>query len=156
MHTLIRLHQRTADALAGLTPVVDLALRLAIAEVFFKSGLTKIQSWDTTLTLFEYEYAVPLLPPELAAWLGTAAELTLPMLLALGLLGRLSALGLFLFNILAVVSYPDVSDYGRQFHILWGLILAVIVTRGPGRISLDHLLCRWLGGRTPRTAQQGG
>lgn len=145
MQTLIRIHQRAADALASLVPFVDLALRLAVAEVFFKSGLTKIQSWETTLTLFEYEYAVPLLPPEWAAYLGTAAELSLPVLLALGLAGRFPALGLFLFNIVAVISYPDLSDTGLQFHILWGLLLAVTVTRGPGCLSLDHLLCRWLG-----------
>lgn len=142
MRTLIRLHERFAATLGGLAPVADLALRVAVAEVFFRSGLTKIQSWETTLTLFEYEYAVPLLPPELAAWLGTAAELSLPVLLALGLLGRLSALGLFLFNIMAVISYPDLSDSGLQFHILWGLMLAVILTRGPGNLSLDTLLAR--------------
>lgn len=149
MTPLIRPYQRLAELLGGLAPLVDLALRLAVAEVFFKSGLTKIQSWETTLTLFEYEYAVPLLPPALAAYLGTAAELALPVLLALGLAGRLSALGLFLFNIVAVLSYPDLSDSGRQFHILWGLLLAVCVARGPGSLSLDHLIGRWLA-RQPR------
>lgn len=149
MNLLIRPYQRLADRLTGLAPLVDLALRLAVAEVFIKSGLTKIQSWETTLTLFEYEYAVPLLPPALAAYLGTAAELTLPVLLALGLAGRLSALGLFLFNIVAVLSYPDLSDSGRQFHILWGLLLAASVARGPGPLSLDHLIGRWLA-RQPR------
>lgn len=149
MNLPIRPYQRLAELLGSLAPLVDLTLRLAVAEVFFRSGLTKIQSWETTLTLFEYEYAVPLLPPTLAAYLGTAAELTLPVLLALGLAGRLSALGLFLFNIVAVVSYPDLSDSGRQFHILWGLLLAVSVARGPGCLSLDHLIGRWLA-RQPR------
>jgi len=138
----MRLYERFAAALTGLAPVADLALRVAVAEAFFRSGLTKIQSWETTLALFEYEYAVPLLPPVAAAWLGASAELFLPVLLALGLLGRLSALGLFLFNIVAVISYPDLSESGLQFHLLWGLMLAMILTRGPGSLSLDHLLAR--------------
>ena len=91
--------------LAFLTPLLDFGIRLFVASVFFKAGLTKIASWSTTLTLFEYEYAVPLLPPELAAWLATAAELTLPVLLVLGLGTRLSALALFVFNAVAVISW---------------------------------------------------
>lgn len=82
--------------------------------------------------LFEYEYAVPLLSPTAAAYLGTAAELVLPVLLVLGLGGRFAALALFLFNIVAVISYPDLSDSGRQFHILWGILLAITMTHGPG------------------------
>ena len=88
-----------------MTPLLfDLALRLWVAWAFFKSGLTKIQSWDTTLMLFEYEYDVPLLSPQLAAWSGTIAELTLPVLVALGIASRASALALFLFNAVAVYS----------------------------------------------------
>jgi putative oxidoreductase len=94
------------------------------------------------LTLFEYEYAVPLLPPELAAYLGTAAELSLPVLLVLGLGGRFTALALFLFNIVAVISYPDLSDIGRQDHIYWGMLLGVLTVHGLGKLSLDHVLCR--------------
>jgi putative oxidoreductase len=155
MRALARLHAPAAGALAGLSPVVDLAVRLAVTEVFFTSGLTKIQSWETTLTLFEYEYAVPLLPPAAAAYLGTTAELSLPVLLALGLVGRLAALGLFLFNIVAVVSYPGLSDAGLQFHILWGLLLAVTLTRGPGCLSLDHLLARWSAAHAQRVGRRG-
>lgn len=155
MRALARLYERAAGALAGLSPVVDLAVRLAVAEVFFTSGLTKIQSWETTLTLFEYEYAAPLLTPAAAAYLGTTAELSLPVLLALGLVGRLAALGLFLFNIVAVVSYPGLSDAGLQFHILWGLLLAVTLTRGPGCLSLDHLLARWSAAHAQRVGRRG-
>lgn len=120
MQALIQPYERLAKVLAGLAPVVDLALRLAVA-----------------------------------AYLGTAVELSLPVLLALGLLGRLSALGLFLFNIVAVISYPDLSDGGLQFHILWGLMLAVIVTRGPGCLALDPMLGRLLGRRLPDPTGQG-
>jgi putative oxidoreductase len=156
MNLPTRLYARLSAALDGLAPVADLALRLAVAEVFLKSGLNKIQSWESTLALFEYEYAVPLLPPVLAAYLGTAAELALPGLLALGFLGRIPALGLFLFNIVAVVSYPDLSDSGLQFHILWGLLLAVTLTRGPGAFALDRLLGRWFETRRPPAARRAG
>ncbi|HEU0204348.1 MAG TPA: DoxX family protein, partial [Burkholderiaceae bacterium] len=83
--TLVDLGQRARAHLNFLAPVIDLTVRLWVAAVFFKSGLTKIQSWDTTLLLFENEYQVPFLSPETAALLGTGAELVLPVLLALGL-----------------------------------------------------------------------
>jgi putative oxidoreductase len=110
--------------------------------VFFKSGLTKIASWSTTLALFENEYAVPLLPPELAAYLGTGVELGLPVLLVLGLGTRLSAAVMFVFNIIAVISYPDLSEVGLKDHQYWGLLLLLTLFHGPGRLSLDHLIRR--------------
>ena len=130
-----------------LSPIFDLGVRLWVAYVFFKSGLTKIQSWDTTKMLFEYEYEVPLLPPEMAAYLGTAAELGLPVLLALGLVSRFTALALFLFNIVAVVSYSSflLGEHGAaglQQHILWGLMMLVTLFHGPGKLSIDYLLCK--------------
>lgn len=88
-----------------LAPVADLAARLYVGKVFFTSGLTKTGNWDTTLFLFREEYNVPLLPPDLAAVVGTGAELVLPILLVVGLFTRVSALGLFLLNIVAIVSY---------------------------------------------------
>ena len=124
------------------TPVLDLAIRVYVAKVFFTSGLTKIVSWDSTLSLFENEYAVPLLPPELAAYLGTAAELLLPPLLAAGLGSRAVALAAFVFNLVAATSYPDISEAGIKDHILWGALLAVTFFHGPGRISLDNLIAR--------------
>lgn len=123
-----------------LTPIFDLAIRLYVASVFFKSGLTKIADWRSTVTLFQYEYQVPLLPPELAALLGTAGELGLPLLLALGLASRFGAAGLSVMNVVAVISYADLSDLGRQDHLLWGALLLVTLLHGPGRWSLDHWL----------------
>lgn len=123
-------------------PLVDLGLRLYVAWIFFKSGLVKIQSWDSTLALFEYEYAVPLLPFEWAAYLGSAAELTLPVLLALGLLGQFGALALFLLNVMAVVSYPDLSEVGLQQHLYWGMLLAFFAAHGTGKLSVDTWLFR--------------
>ena len=124
-----------------ITPVLDLGIRLWVANVFLKSGLTKIQSWDTTLALFEHEYHVPLLSPQLAALLGTATELTFPMLLALGLAGRFSAFVLFAFNIVAVISYPDLNEIGLKDHVYWGIFLLVTLLHGSGKLSLDPLLC---------------
>jgi putative oxidoreductase len=125
-----------------LAPVLDLAIRLWVAAAFFQSGLAKIQSWDTTLALFENEYSVPLLPPTLAAYLGTATELLVPVLLVVGLGGRFAAAVLFVFNIVAVVSYGDLSEAGLMQHQIWGLLLLVTVLHGPGKLSIDHLIRR--------------
>lgn len=134
------LYPAVTRPLEFVAPLVDLGLRLYVAWILFKSGLVKIQSWDSTLALFEYEYAVPLLPPDIAAYLGTATELSLPALLALGLFGHLGALALFLFNVVAVVSYPDLSEVGLQSHLHWGMLLAFFAVHGPGRLSLDAWL----------------
>ena len=111
-----------------LAPALDLGLRLFLANVFFKSGLTKIKSWDSTLYLFSDVYQVPLLSPELAAWLATSAELGLSVLLVLGLLGRLAAAGLFILNLVAVLSYySELSEAGINQHLYWGILLAVLL-----------------------------
>jgi putative oxidoreductase len=125
-----------------IAPVLDLGIRLFVGAAFFQSGLTKITSWSATLALFENEYSVPLLPPEVAAYLGTGAELFLPVLLVLGLGGRLAAVALFVFNIIAVISYPDLSPAGIKDHQYWGVLLLVTLFHGPGKLSLDHLIRR--------------
>jgi putative oxidoreductase len=124
-------------------PLFDLGVRLYIADVFFRSGLLKLQSWDATLFLFENEFAVPLLPPEIAAYLGTATELTLPVFIAFGFGTRFFALALFAFNAMAVISYPGLSPAGLKDHILWGTLMAVVLFHGPGKLSLDDWLCKW-------------
>jgi putative oxidoreductase len=124
-----------------LAPVADLAVRLWVATVFFKSGLVKIQSWESTLALFTYEYSVPVLSPEMAAYLGTFTELVFPVFLALGLAGRFSAAVLFLFNIIAVISYPALNEAGLEQHLVWGIMLLVTLLHGPGKLSLDY----WIG-----------
>jgi putative oxidoreductase len=136
--------RRALDAAA---PVLDLGIRLYVASVFFQSGLTKIANWDSTLSLFENIYAVPVLPPSLAALLGTGVELGFPVLLALGLGSRIAAVVLFVFNIVAVVSYPDLGDVGLKDHQLWGVLLLISLLHGPGRLSLDHLLRTRFGAR---------
>lgn len=138
---LTRFYYAAAHQLIHLTPAFDLLLRLFIANVFFKSGLTKIKTWDSTLYLFSKEYHVPLLPPELAAWLATSGELGLSVLLALGLFGRFAALGLFILNAVAVLSYySGLSEAGLNQHLYWGLMLAVLVVHGSGKWSLDTVI----------------
>ena len=126
-----------------LSPALDLFIRIWVGLVFFKSGLTKIQSWDSTVALFENEYHVPVLPPEVAAIAGTGAELIFPIFLVLGLGGRFFAAALFVFNIVAVISYPDLGEVGLKDHRYWGLLLLVILLHGPGKLSLDHFIKKW-------------
>ncbi|GLQ72594.1 DoxX family protein [Vibrio penaeicida] len=125
---------------AGFIPLLLVFCRLWVAWVFFNSGLTKIASWDSTLYLFEFEYVVPLLPWEFAAYSGTAAELILPVFLALGLFTRPMAAILFVFNIIAVISYPLLWEKGFYDHQLWGLMILINVVWGAGLISVDHIL----------------
>lgn len=128
----------------NLQPLALLAARLYVANVFFRSGLTKLADWDTTLALFEDEYHVPLLPPELAAWLGTGGELVLPVLLAFGLTGRFAAAGLFVVNAMAVLSLSDIPPAAMTQHVYWGSLLLGLVLWGPGKLSLDALVLRLL------------
>lgn len=136
------LWQRAVSALEALQPAAQLAARLYVAKVFFLSGLTKIRDWETTLALFTDEYQVPLLPPELAAPLGTAGELVLPVLLVLGLGGRLAAAGLFVVNVVAVLSLAEIAEAALQQHVFWGSLLLGLVLWGPGRWSVDAFIWR--------------
>ncbi len=131
-----------------LAPLFDLGLRLMLAEVFFKSGLTKIKNWDSTLYLFSDVYQVPLLNPELAAYLGTGAELALPVLLVLGLFTRFAAAGLFILNGVAVISYySELSEAGLNQHIYWGLLLLVLLLFSKNIYALDMLIQRKINSR---------
>ncbi len=125
----------------------DLIIRLWVARVFFKAGLTKIASWSSTIALFTYEYNVPLISAEWAARIGTAVELVLPVFLVLGLGGRVPALFLFVFNIFAVISYPflltEQGASGLNDHFYWGLLLMVLMLHGSGKISLDYII-KWI------------
>ena len=117
-----------------------LAARLYVAQVFFLAGLTKLRDWSITLALFQDEYQVPFLSPELAAYLGTAGELGLSVLLVLGLGTRLAALGLSFVNLVAVLSLAEIAPAALAGHQLWGVLLAVIALCGAGRWSADALI----------------
>lgn len=119
-----------------------LLFRLWVAKVFFMSGLQKIDNWDQTLMLFEYEYNVPVLPFELAAQLATLGELVLPVILVFGIGTRLGAIALSILNIVAVVSYYATLEKVGQVtpHIFWGAMLLTTIVYGPGFFSVDHWL----------------
>lgn len=133
-----------ARAMDRLAPGFLLALRLYVAMVFFKSGLTKIMDFSSTVALFENEYRVPVISPMVAAVAGTAAEFALPAFFVIGLLSRPTALAFFVFNLVACYSYPDVSDAGIKDHMLWGLMMLVVLFLGPGRFSLDRVIAQKL------------
>jgi putative oxidoreductase len=131
----------------ALQPLLLFGFRFYVAFVFFKSGLTKVDDnykiTSSTIDLFKYDFKVPVLPPEVAAYMATYAELILPILLVLGFLSRPAALGLFILNAVAALSLAQTdfaSAAGHWQHIVWGVMLAVIFAFGPGRVSID----RWI------------
>ncbi len=144
LSSLTRGHAGLGRFLAPLHSVLLLATRLYVGWQFTKSGWLKISSWDTTLGLFRDEYHVPLLPPDLAAVMGTCGELGFPILLYLGLFTRFGALGTFFVNTMAMISYRQVlfAEGLPYDHFLWGYMLLVITVFGAGRYSLDHWLER--------------
>ena len=144
---------RLTDLLDNAQPPAALLARGFVAEAFFRSGLTKIRDWETTLALFSDEYQVPLLSPGMAAVLGTGGELVLPVLLLLGLGGRFAALGLSVINVVAVISLSEIAPAALQQHITWGVLLAGLALYGVGRWSLDRAVIEpWLRRRVPGVA----
>ena len=139
----LNLWDTLTGALDALQPLAAFLARLYLAQVFFLSGLTKLRDWGTTVALFTDEYHVPLLSPQVAAALGTAGELVLPVLLVLGLAGRFSTLGLFMVNLVAVISLSEIAPAALQQHVFWGSLLAALAIFGLGPWSFD----RWLAPR---------
>ena len=140
MKAFIVTYQKTLEKrISRLHNVFLLILRLWLGWIFISAGLTKFNYWDSTLFLFEYEYQVPLIPWQLAAYVGTAAEVILPTFVVIGLFTRPMALALFGFNIVAVISYPSIWENGFLDHQLWGLMILVVLLYGAGRWSLDQL-----------------
>lgn len=119
--------------------ILQLAMRLGIAAMFFRSGLLKLNSWQFAVLLFRDEYQLPLIDPVLAARLATALELGIPPLLVLGLATRLATLPLLgMVAVIQALVYPNAwSD-----HLMWGSILLFLLTRGPGAFSIDYLIAR--------------
>lgn len=128
------------SALDALRPLAQLAARVYVGSVFFRAGMSKLRDWDSTLALFIDEYHVPLLDPTVAAFMGTGAELALPVLLVAGLFGRVAAAGLSVLNVVAVLSLMDVADAALQGHLFWGSLLAALLLWGPGAWSLDFFV----------------
>ncbi|OUR60637.1 hypothetical protein A9Q74_12465 [Colwellia sp. 39_35_sub15_T18] len=138
--SISQFYRSIACKVSMLEPTALLVARFYVGWAFFSSGLTKLRDWDSTLFLFEEEYQVPLLPYELAAYLGTAAEIILPLLLMAGLTSRFAALGLFFVNIVAVISLEDIAAAAYAEHILWGTLLAQIVIFSGGRFAFDRVI----------------
>jgi len=111
-------------------------LRIAVATVFWNSAMTKLANWETALDLFRDEYKVPLLPPELAAYIAVSIELTMPVLLILGLATRPAA-----FVLLGMITVIEIFVYPQAWptHIQWAAMLLVLLCRGSGTWSLDAL-----------------
>ena len=121
--------------------LLQLMFRIAIAVVFWSSGLTKIASWDTTVALFRNEYMVPILPPEIAAVMSATFELSCSVLIVVGLAMRLATLPLLgMTFVIEVFVYPEFWT----MHLMWATILLFLLTKGPGAFSLDHYAGRIL------------
>jgi putative oxidoreductase len=122
----------------------DFIIRCWVANVFFTSGMSKLADWDTTLVLFKYVYSTPFMSPAIAAYIGTGVELIFPILLVLGLGGRLFLFCFFVYNIICVLSFhfllTPMGTAGLDDHIMWGLLLMMLMFHGMGRFSLDHLI----------------
>jgi putative oxidoreductase len=139
------LEQRLGRALDLLRSPVLFVLRGYVSWQFLHSGWLKLTTWDSTLYLFQEEYHVPLLSPQVAAVVGTFSELFWPALLLIGLWSRVSALGVFAVNAMAVLAYQQVllaPGYEAAFaqHVLWGVISFVLLVFGPGSWTIDRLL----------------
>ena len=141
---------RLTGALFGLVPasLVLLILRLTLARPFFASGLTRWDGWFTlsfgTKILFSEDYKlhvfgaqIPFPEPELVAAMASAAEIALPILLAVGLLTRYAALGLLCMTAVIQLTYPD---GWANFHLYWAALALAIMAFGPGSASIDRLL----------------
>jgi putative oxidoreductase len=119
--------------------IIQLAMRVGVGAVFFKAGLLKYNSWEFTVRLFRDEYKVPLLDPAAAARIAMIQELTVPVLLFVGLATRLATLPLLgMIAVIQTFVYPGAWTE----HLVWSSILIFLLTRGPGALSIDHLIDR--------------
>jgi putative oxidoreductase len=139
----VRMIQRAIAALDRI-PYWPIALsaRVFPAAVFWQSGQTKVTGFSlkpSAIVLFEDEYRLPLIDPGVAATAAALAEHLLPVLLVIGLASRLSAAALLLMTaVIEVFVYPD----AWPIHGVWATCFLLVIARGPGLLSLDHLIAR--------------
>jgi putative oxidoreductase len=128
--------------------IIQLAGRIGVGATFFKAGLLKYQSWEFTVRLFQEEYRVPLLDPAVAARIAMVQELTIPILLFLGLATRIATLPLLgMIAVIQTFVYPNAYNE----HLVWGAILVLLLTRGPGVFSVDYLIGQYAKKRSRRS-----
>ena len=121
--------------------ILQLGMRIGVGMVFFNAGLLKYKSFEFAVKLFEDEYKVPVLAPAVAARIAMLNELTTSTLLFLGLATRVATLPLLgMISVIEVFVYPN----AWPDHVLWGSVLIFLLTRGPGRLSMDYLIERHL------------
>lgn len=142
--SVVTLTMRSIRWLDGIPySLLAIPLRLAVANVFWSSAMVKLANWDAAVALFEDEYRLPLLPPEIAAYMGVSIELSTPILLVLGLLTRPAvAVLLGMTTVIEVFVYPQ----AWPTHIQWAAMMLVLLARGPGKLSLDWLIRRRFSG----------
>lgn len=120
--------------------LIALTARVALAQVFWSSAQSHLANWDTTLYLFAETFQVPLLPPDLAAYMAVALELVAPPLLTLGLATRFVALALFgMTMVIEIFVFPE----AWPTHIQWVAMQAMLMWRGAGYLSLDTAVAHW-------------
>jgi putative oxidoreductase len=121
--------------------IILLAGRIGVGATFFRAGLLKYHSWEFAVKLFQDEYRLPLLDPTVAARIAMTQELTIPILLFAGLATRIATIPLLgTIAVIQIFVYPNAYND----HLVWGSILLLLLTRGPGVFSLDHLIDRKL------------
>jgi len=148
MNTFLYVHQLLTNfdgkLVAFIRVLTEFGLRGFVSWQFLKSGWIKTQDWPSTLDLFREEYHVPFVSPELAAYMGTGAELIFSVLLLIGLFSRLAGVGLFAVNLMALISYPLLwtleCPAGLNDHIYWGALLLLSIVWGPDKFSSDKFL----------------
>ncbi|WP_374651953.1 DoxX family protein [Dongia sp.] len=121
--------------------LIAVLARVGIGTVFLRSGLLKLDGWENgnTLALFQYEYQLPLIPPELAAPLAMAMELSVPIFLFAGLGTRFAALVLLgMTLVIEIFVYPAAFDT----HAVWAVALLLLIKNGAGTFSLDRLIAQ--------------
>ena len=141
---IARLDRLRSSAARFPMPLLEFGMRLAVGATFFRSGMNKLESFNTAIALFRDEYRLPLLPPDVAAYIGTTIELTAPVLLVLGVFARLGAAALLVMTLtIEFLVYPE----NWPEHLMWASILAYVLSRGPGALSIDRLVAFNLFGR---------
>jgi putative oxidoreductase len=147
MHAITARYDQITMHLSGKIPeaIMLLFVRISLAGIFWRSGRAKVEegSWFTISENTLYQFAdepfnhVPLLPPEIAAHITFAAEHFLPILLAVGLLTRISALALLgMTLVIQIFVFPEAW---WSVHSIWAALALVLIVRGGGLVSLDQL-----------------